>query len=139
MGRVVINLDEPDKMEGTPDDLVLHDGDTLKVPQIPSTVVVMGSVRNPTGIVHKKNMDVQYYLNRAGGVSPDGAVKETYILKVDGSAITSFTKLRHIDPGDVIIVPTSSKDKINKPALIRDVVTIAGQVGIGLAALAAIF
>ncbi len=117
----------------------MQDGDTLKVPQKPDTVVVIGSVRNPTAVIHQDDLDVEYYLNRAGGLAPEAAKKEIYLMKADGSAIAGFMNLRNIDPGDVVIVPPSTKSKINRTALIRDLVTITGRIALSFAALAAIF
>ncbi|MCH7914125.1 MAG: SLBB domain-containing protein [Deltaproteobacteria bacterium] len=142
LGRIVVKMDDPDKLEGSPNDLVLQDGDTIKVPQIPSTVMVMGSVRNPTAVLHQEDKDVQYYLNRAGGLTPEAASKEMYLLKGDGSAIAGFMSLRSIEPGDVIIVPPSTEAKVAWFSLMRDIAGILGEVGkvaIGMAGLATIF
>ncbi len=139
LGRVVFQLDELDTFTGSSHDLLLADGDSLKVPQKPATVLVMGSVRNPTGILHQEGMDVQYYLNRAGGFSPEADQKGIYLLKTDGSAITGFMRLRDIEEGDVIVVPPSTEGTTLWLPLIKDLATIAGQVAIGLAGLAAIF
>lgn len=135
LGRVVVHLDDPDKLEGSPKDLVMEDGDTLKIPQKPATVMVMGSVRNPTGILFRDDEDVQYYLNRAGGITPDADAKELYLLKADGSAITGFMRLRNIEAGDVIVVPPSTEAKFQWLPFLKDAATIAGQVALGLAGL----
>ncbi len=138
LGRIVVHLDEPDKLEGSPSDLVLEDGDSLKIPQMPATVLVTGSVRNPTAALHKEDMDVQYYLNRAGGVTNDADENGIHILKADGSAIAGFVRLRNIEPGDVVVVPPSTETKAWVPYL-RDLMTIAGQVAVGLAGVKSIF
>jgi len=138
LGRVVIHLDDLDKLEGSANDIAMEDGDALKVPQRPSTVMVMGSVRNPTGILYKEDVDVQYYLNRAGGLTPEADTKGIYLLKADGSAITGFMRLRNIDPGDVVIVPPSTEAKFQWTPFLKDAATIAGQVALGLAGLVAI-
>jgi len=139
LGRVVIRLDDPEKLEGASNDLILEDGDSLTIPQKPATVLVMGSVRNPTGVLHQENMDAEYYLNRSGGLTPEADQKGVYLLKADGSALTGFVKLRQIEPGDVIIVPPSTEAKFQWLPLLKDLATIAGQVALGLAGLAAIF
>lgn len=139
LGRVVMHLDELEKFEGSPNDIILEDGDSLMIPQKPATVLVMGSVRNPTGILHKEDTDIQYYLNRAGGLSREADEKGIYLIKADGSAITGFMRLRDVEPGDVVVVPPTTEAKIQWLPLLRDLATIAGQVAIGLAGLAAIF
>ena len=139
LGRVVIHLDEMDKLEGSANDIILEDGDALKIPQQPSTVMVMGNVRNPTSVLHNADMEIQDYLNRAGGLSPDADQKGIYLLKADGSALTGFLRLRSVEPGDVIVVPTSTEAKIQWGSLLKDFATLAGQTALGIAALAAIF
>lgn len=138
LGRVVISLDELDKLEGSPNDLILEDGDSLKISQKPSTILVMGSVRNPTGILYKEDVDIQYYLNRAGGLTPEADAKGIYLLKTDGSAITGFMRLRDIEAGDVVIVPPSTEAKMQWLPFLKEAATIAGQVAIGLAGLVSI-
>jgi protein involved in polysaccharide export with SLBB domain len=140
LGRIVVRLDEPEELEGTPNDLVLQDGDTLKIPQTPSTVMVLGSVRNPTAVLYKEDMDIQYYLNRSGGLTQAAASEEEiYLLKADGSAITGFVKLRDIDPGDVVVVPPSTEVPTQWVPLLKSIATIAGQLAIGVAGLVTIF
>jgi protein involved in polysaccharide export with SLBB domain len=142
LGRVVVQLDDPEKLEGSPNDLVLSDGDTLTVPQKPAEVLVMGSVRNPTAVLYKEDLDIQHYLNRAGGLTPEADAKGTYLLKADGSAITGFIRLRNIEPGDVVVVPPSTEAKLQWLSLLKDMATIVGQFGqvaLGLAGLATIF
>jgi protein involved in polysaccharide export with SLBB domain len=139
LGRVVVHLDPVDALEGSSNDIILEDGDTLTIPQRPATVLVMGSVRNPTAVLHQDGSDVQYYLNRAGGMTPEADSKGVYLIKADGSAITGFLRLRNIEPGDVVIAPPSTEAKVQWMPLFRDLATIAGQIAIGMAGLASIF
>ncbi|MBI4527085.1 MAG: SLBB domain-containing protein [Deltaproteobacteria bacterium] len=137
LGRIVIRLNNLQELEGTRSDLLLEDGDTLMVPQAPATVLVMGSVRNPTAILHNDGEDIEYYLNRAGGFEETAEPKEMYLLKADGSALTGFLRLKEVEPGDAIIVPAKTKER--DWSLLKDIAALAGQTALGLAALAAIF
>ena len=106
LGRLVVRVDVPDRMEGTADDIPLEGGDSLSIPKQPSSVLVFGSVRNPTAVVYEAGRDLEFYLNRAGGLNKDADKDELYIVKADGSAIAGFLKLRKIESGDIIVVPT---------------------------------
>ncbi len=44
----------------------LEDADRVEVPQAPASVLVVGSVRNPTAVTWQKGRNVDYYLARAG-------------------------------------------------------------------------
>jgi len=139
LGRIVVHLDQPEHLAGSPNDVILMDGDTLEVSQKPATVLVMGSVRNPTAVLHWEDGDVGYYLYRAGGMTPDADENQIYVIRADGSAVAGFIKLRDIEAGDGIIVPPSTKKHVDKLPLIRAVVTITSQLVLGLAGLLAIF
>ena len=136
VGRMVVHLASPDTLRGTGDDVVLIDGDTLEVPEPPQSVLVLGSVRNSTSVQYKPGANVDYYINRVGGFSKEADKKETHIVKADGSAISSFTNVRDVEPGDSIIVPPKAEEKIRALPTIRDVVQTIGSALIGIAALA---
>ncbi|HSC72186.1 MAG TPA: SLBB domain-containing protein, partial [Candidatus Methylomirabilis sp.] len=127
IGRLSIRLDEPERLKGTPDDILLEHGDSLVVPQTPTSVLVVGAVRNSTSILHKPGENTEYYVSQAGGPRPEAAVKETYILKADGTAVASFVKLRNLEPGDAVIVPISTEGKIQWIPFLRDMFTIVAQ------------
>ncbi len=67
LGRVVIRLDDPERLRGTPSDIELKEGDALVVPQIQQTVNVLGAVANPTALIYEPYATVKDYIDRAGG------------------------------------------------------------------------
>jgi len=139
VGRMVVQLDQPDKLKGTENDVTLIDGDTLNIPEPSRSVLVLGSVRNSTSVQYKDGAGVDYYINRVGGFSKEADKKETHIVKADGSAISSFTNVRTIEPGDTLIVPPKEEEKIRTLPTIRDIVQIIGSALLGMAALAILF
>lgn len=139
LGRVVIKLDQLERLERSPTNILLEEGDTLTIPQQPSSVLVLGSVRNSTSILHKEKEGIEYYLSRAGGLSREADQKEIHIVKADGSAVSNFTMLRTVEPGDTIIVPPMAEVKVRLLPIARDIITIIGQTALTIAALAVIF
>src|SRR3970282_2194683 len=99
LGRVVIKLDDLSRFVGSSDDIVLEDGDSLFIPQPPSSVLVLGSVRNPTAVLHKPGENFEYYLQRVGGLTREADKSEVHIIRAAGSAATSFLKIREVEPG----------------------------------------
>lgn len=150
LGRVVVYLDDPERLRGTPADIELQEGDSLVVPPIQQTVNVMGAVVNPTAILYDPYSTVHDYILRAGGLSNIADGKGTYIIKVNGSAISrsafgwfgapmyvgptvtyhvgSFNTLR-LDPGDSIVVP-EQLERIAWLREIKDIATILGQIAV---------
>jgi polysaccharide biosynthesis/export protein len=139
VGRMVVHLEPADKLKGTENDVVLLDGDTLSVPEPPQSVLVIGAVRNSTSVQFKEGAGIDYYINRVGGFSKEADKNEAHLVKADGSAISSFTNIRTIEPGDVVIVPPKEEEKIRWMGTVRDIATIVGAALLGVAALVAIF
>ena len=139
VGRMVVHLDAPDKLKGSDNDVVMIDGDTLNVPEPPQSVLVLGAVRNSTSVQHKEGAGIDYYINRVGGFSKEADKKEAHIVKADGSAISSFTNVRTVEPGDTVIVPPKEEEKIRTLPTIRDIVQTIGAALLGVAALAVLF
>ncbi|MFO0795075.1 MAG: SLBB domain-containing protein [Candidatus Brocadiaceae bacterium] len=138
LGRIVVHLDyDLEKFEGSENDLMLESGDSIHIPKQPAEVMVYGSVRNPTSIIHKKGQNIEYYINRGGGFTKYADRKEMYLVKADGSAIVGFLKLRDVEAGDAIIVPP--KSTMLNWTFVKDIATVAGQTALGMAALAAVF
>ena len=138
VGRLAIRLDSPEKLKGTPDDILLEDGDSLFIPQEPTSVLVLGSVRNSTSILHVQNEDVEYYLSKAGGMTREADNDQMYILKPDGSALAGFAKVRKVEAGDTIVVPASTEPRYRAIPVLKDLAAIVSGFTLPLAAILAI-
>jgi polysaccharide export outer membrane protein len=133
LGRVSVRVDTPEKLRGTPDDIALEGGDTLFVPQEPTSVLVLGAVRNSTAIRYAANEPVDYYLEKAGGASPEADPSQMYILRPDGSALTGYVKVRKVEAGDTIVMPLSVEPKIRTLPLLKDLATIVAGFSLPIA------
>ena len=138
LGRVVIHLAEPDALEGTVDDLALEDGDRLVIPTPPSSVAVLGSVRNPTAVVARSGKSIKDYIGLAGGYLPNADRAAVYVVRADGSSV-SPDQVKTVEAGDAILVPPQMDAKYRPLPLWRDIATIVGQFAIAIAALVVIF
>jgi polysaccharide export outer membrane protein len=139
LGRLVVKVDSPERIEGTPSDIPLEDGDELIIPKQPSSVLVIGSVRNPAAVVYEEGKDVEYYLNRAGGLNKEADKDEIHVVKADGSATAGFLKLRKVEAGDIIVVPAKVEAKVRTLPTTRDLATILGQFALTAGVLGALF
>jgi protein involved in polysaccharide export with SLBB domain len=142
VGRMVILMSPPDKLKNTTEDIVLVDGDSLDVPEPIDSVLVLGSVRSSTSVLHAPGANVDYYVNRVGGYSKEADKKEIHIVRADGSAVSGFSNIRTVEAGDTIIVPRSDESKIRIFPAIRDGFSILGSTMatvVSLAALAVLF
>lgn len=149
LGRVVIRLDDPERLRGTPWDLELQKEDSLMIPQIQQTVNVLGAVLNPTAIVYDPDLTVDDYVTRAGGPARYADVRGAYIIKVNGSALSrrgvkwfgqvwtgteytfqmgGFSSLT-LEPGDSIVVP-EELERISWLRELKDIAAILGNLAL---------
>jgi protein involved in polysaccharide export with SLBB domain len=137
LGRIVIRLEDPERLRGTPDDIGMDEGDVLNVPQVQQTVNVVGAVFAPTAVVYAPHKTVKEYLRMAGGPTKIADTKEIYVIKVNGSAMSrqgfswvgSGVKGAVLDPGDTIVVP----EQLERVAWLKDfkdIATIIGQIAL---------
>ena len=90
VGRVVIHVQPGTKeWKGTAADVVLNDGDVLIVPKKKNYVLVNGQVFNPTAINYQPGLSAKWYLSQAGGLTPLADKKAVFVIRADGSVISS--------------------------------------------------
>lgn len=107
---VGINLKKILLNPGSKFDLVLIDGDTVKIPQRLETVRISGDVLYPVRVRFDKSLSLTQYISSAGGFAPNAAKKRTYILYANGSVkgtsrFIFFNNYPSVLPGAQIIVP----------------------------------
>jgi len=147
-GRLVINLQDSESFAVSRNNVVVQGGDTLEVPQTPSSVNVLGQVYNPTSLIPVEMQDVDYYLAKSGGPTEEADESSIYVVKVDGTVISRqqysfFSNLmlsgfmsENMEPGDTIIVPQQF-EKIAWIREIKDIAIILGQIALSAGVLIA--
>jgi protein involved in polysaccharide export with SLBB domain len=114
-GRLVITItDDIATWENTPSDIQLRAGDSITVPKRPTFVLSYGQVYNANAITYKPGKTAEWYLKQAGGPTQLANKKGIYIIRANGSVVSSGgtsdlfsggvlnTKMH---PGDVLVVP----------------------------------
>ena len=150
-GRIsgVIVPKDIEKLKNSPYNILLEDGDEIYIPKKPGSILVFGEVYNPSALVYVKGMTVKDYLAKAGGLTKDADKDNVFVIKADGSVVSSSNlKDRNfkwdnntnriiigsesiydyvLQPGDAVIVPL----KVHVPTmwrpLIKDVMQIIYQ------------
>ncbi len=100
-------------MKGELEDIILEDGDTIRIPKINQSISVIGEVFVSNSHIFEKNLRIQDYINLSGGVTTFADETNVYLIKSDGSIISPgqlssgfFRGSRNtLQPGDTIVVP----------------------------------
>jgi protein involved in polysaccharide export with SLBB domain len=133
---VGINLVEILKKPLSKLDLIVEEGDVIRVPRQLQTVRVTGEILNPNNIVYLKGKSFRQYINGAGGFTSSALKKGAYVKYANGSieSVKKFLVFNNypvIKPGAEIMVPKKAeKERLNAQSWIG--------IGTGLASLAAI-
>ena len=146
-GRIVLEIKPTATGTDALPDLVLEDGDRLRVPFRPATVNVIGSVYNSSAFIFLPGKTVAAYLRRAGGTRRDGDKGREFVIRADGSTVSrqqhmffnqNFDTLR-LMPDDTIVVPEKLARGAATRAALRDWATILGQLGLAAGGIRTIF
>lgn len=110
LGRMVVQLsrimrDEPGA------DFMLEDGDFLFVPTFRNTISIMGEVQVPVTYLLDSGLNVDDYLNKAGGVKKQADADRIFVVRADGSVYKPNSgywfgnNKEKLQAGDTIVVP----------------------------------
>jgi protein involved in polysaccharide export with SLBB domain len=110
-------------------DLIVEDGDIIRVPKQLQTVKVTGEVLNPNSIVYAPNKNFKQYLNGAGGFTSNALKNGAYVKYANGSVEAArkflfFNNFPKVKPGAEILVPKRAE---------RERMTAQSWVGLGTA------
>ncbi|PMN93501.1 SLBB domain-containing protein [Enterovibrio norvegicus] len=110
LGRMVVQLDEV--IEGNRSaDFMLEDGDFLFVPTYRNTVSVMGEVQVAITYLRDDKLDVDDYINKAGGMKKQADEDRIFVVRADGSVFKPNSgywfgnQSEELKAGDTVVVP----------------------------------
>ncbi|EKO3850937.1 SLBB domain-containing protein [Vibrio harveyi] len=110
LGRMVVQLNRILKDERSAD-FMLEDGDFLFVPTFRNTVSIMGEVQVPITYLLDNKLDVDDYLNKAGGAKKQADEDRIFVVRADGSVYKPRAGYwfgnnhEELKAGDTIVVP----------------------------------
>jgi protein involved in polysaccharide export with SLBB domain len=139
VGRLVIDLGQMlSKEPGTQGDVILKDGDILRVPQTAQEVTVIGEVQSPTSHLYDSKLSREDYIRLSGGTTQKADDKRIYVVRANGSVTSDggsrwFGDEGSIEPGDTVVVPLDA-ERMRPLPLWTAVTTILYNVAVAVAA-----
>lgn len=114
------------KKPGSKADLLLREGDLLKVPYEKQTVLVSGEVLYPVKVNVNNASGLRGFVTNAGGFSAKALKRKSYVVYANGTVKATknflvFNYYPKIKPGCEIVVP---KKDVRKGASIAEIATI---------------
>jgi len=133
---VGIELDKIIENPGTQADLILEEGDVLRIPKQLQTVKVNGEVLYPVTTIFSQGRGFKHYISQGGGFSNKSLKRRSYVIYANGAVKSTskmflFNNYPAIEPGSELFVP-QKEDK--RPLSAAEIVGVSS----GLASLAVI-
>lgn len=106
------------KSPGSFEDLVVQEGDIIRIPKRLETVQVSGSVLYPTTVKYGKGMNFSDYISQSGGFTTQSLRKSSYIKYPNGNVDRTrrylfFNVYPRVEPGSEIFVPVRAAPVLN--------------------------
>jgi protein involved in polysaccharide export with SLBB domain len=140
VGRLVIDLPRTlHAPPGSPQDVILRDGDQLIVPRFQQQVTIIGEVQYATSHLYSANLSRDDYISLSGGATRTADRKRIYVVHANGSVVAyggnRWFEMHSvaIEPGDTIVVPLDT-EKMPPLPFWTAVTTIIYNVAIAAAA-----
>ena len=141
LGRMVVNVDRLNLKTDPYSNFTVHGGDTLHIPKRPNFVSIVGEVLNSSTMGFDPNLEVNDYLDTAGGLNDSADASKIFIIYPNGQSRlvkrSLFSSKNNLIPGSTIVIPRDSRpfDIIN---LTQIVTPILADLATSAAAIAAL-
>ncbi|WP_022674773.1 polysaccharide biosynthesis/export family protein [Novosphingobium sp. B-7] len=118
------------------DDLLLENGDLLRVPTRDGLVLVSGEVLFPNAVAWQAGLDATSYVERAGGFTQKSAARRIVVAHADGSFEEVAAQSRAVRSGDDLLVlpriDTKSRQILKDMTQILYQIAVSAKVVLGL-------
>lgn len=104
--RISVNFSRALADIDSPDNLTLRDGDRIFIPKKSNVVTVVGAVLHPHSFAAGPGQNADYYIQRSGGFSGDAEFNHVIVVRANGDALPK-SDVKSVEPGDMIVVPTT--------------------------------
>ena len=127
-----INLKKILANPGSSEDILLQEGDTLRIPKLLETVRIQGEVQLPKTVKYRNGRSFQDYISETGGFTTKSLRKKSFIVYANGSVDRTrkfmfFNVYPRVEPGAEIVVPKETKLPLSAQQILQSTVGIAGS------------
>lgn len=108
---VGIELAKALEYPGSEWDILMREGDMLKVPEYNGTVKISGAVMYPNTVVYKNKAKLKYYISQGGGYAERAKKNRAFVIYMNGTVTIAKGNRTKLSPGCEIVVPTKQPRK----------------------------
>lgn len=118
---------------GSSEDILVQEGDLLRIPKRLETVRLQGELLLPNTVKYRQNQTFQDYVSQAGGFTSRSQRRKAYIVYANGSVDRTrkfgfFNVYPRVEPGSEIIVPRKNTAPLTAQQIVQQASVITGSV-----------
>ncbi|GAB4025171.1 SLBB domain-containing protein [Spirosoma gilvum] len=127
-----INLKKILAKPGSTEDILVQEGDTLRIPKLLETVRIQGEVQLPNTVKYRPGQTFQDYISQTGGFTSKSQKKRSFIVYANGSVDRTrkfmfFNVYPRVEPGAEIVVPKRTTNPLTAQQVLSSTVGIASS------------
>ncbi len=126
-----INLGRILKDPGSVEDILIQEGDLLRIPKLLETVRMQGEVLLPTTVKFRAGQTFQDYISQSGGFTTRSLRRSAYVVYANGSVDRTrrfmfFNIYPRIEPGSEVVVPRRTAPPLTPAQALSQATAITG-------------
>ena len=127
-----INLKKILEKPGSSEDILVQEGDILRIPKLLETVRLQGEVLLPTTVKYRTGQTFQDYISQAGGFTSRSQRKKAFIVYANGSVDRTrkfmfFNVYPRVEPGSEVIIPRKTASALTPQQVLSSTTGIASS------------
>jgi protein involved in polysaccharide export with SLBB domain len=127
-----INLKKILARPGSSEDILVQEGDILRIPKLLETVRVQGEVLLPTTVKFRGGQTFQDYISQSGGFTAKSQRRKAFVIYANGSVDRTrkfmfFNIYPRVEPGAEIIIPRRTSVPLTAQQILTSTVGVAGS------------
>ncbi|GAB3639749.1 SLBB domain-containing protein [Spirosoma arcticum] len=128
-----INLKKIMASPGSSEDILLQEGDILRIPKLLETVRVQGEVLLPTTVKYRAGQTFQDYIAQSGGFTGKSQRKRSYVVYANGSVDRTrkfmfFNIYPRVAPGSEVVIPRQTTSALSPQQILGQATAITSSI-----------
>ncbi|QJW90721.1 ligand-binding protein [Spirosoma taeanense] len=112
-----INLKRILAKPGSQEDILVQEGDVLRIPKLLETVRLQGEVLLPTTVKYRPGQTFQDYISQAGGFTSKSQRRKAFVVYANGSVDRTrkfmfFNVYPRVEPGSEVVIPKKTTNPL---------------------------
>ncbi len=128
-----INLKKIMASPGSSEDILLQEGDILRIPKLLETVRIQGEVLLPTTVKFRAGQTFQDYISQSGGFTSRSQRKRSFVVYANGSIDRTrkfmfFNIYPRVEPGSEVVIPRQTASSLTPQQILGQATAITSSI-----------